>query len=129
MCTVFTIRRNASLLLKGPVHTPQQNHKPLFSCAFHSRLLADIDALAQIPEEIEVIRELLDNPDDNSQVRQCRHTQPPPVAAIACFGPIASRHKAPHTRAFVAFHESRCMRAGSNASQSSQVPDQSQLPC
>ena len=93
MCTVFTIRRNASLLLKGPVHTPQQNHKPLFSCAFHSRLLADIDALAQIPEEIEVIRELLDNPDDNSQVRQCRHTQPPPAAPIACFSPIASRHK------------------------------------
>jgi hypothetical protein len=64
MCTVFTIRRNASLLLKGasphpstppplpPIHPPP----------------SDIDALAQIPEEIEVIRELLACSDDNSQV-------------------------------------------------------------
>jgi hypothetical protein len=116
MCTVFTIRRNASLLLKGPAHTPHQNPKPLSSRVSHLRLFADIDALAQIPEEIEVIRELLDNPDDNTQV-------PPHAAAArrACLSPI-------HTRALVASHDSRCVRAGSNASQSSQVPDQSQLP-
>ena len=54
MCTVFTIRRNASLLLK------------------------DIDALAQIPEEIETIRELLENTDENTQVL-CLATPSPPL--------------------------------------------------
>jgi hypothetical protein len=54
MCTVFTIRRNASLLLK------------------------DIDALAQIPEEIETIRELLESTDENTQVL-CLATPAPPL--------------------------------------------------
>ena len=53
MCTVFTIRRNASLLLK------------------------DIDALAQIPEEIETIRELLENTDENTQVLHLATPSPP----------------------------------------------------
>jgi hypothetical protein len=85
MCTIFTIRRNASLLLKGTFNIPNSpcsstalRHPPNRKTPYLlSRVLpspADIDALAQIPEEIEVIRELLDSSDESTQA----HPPPPP---------------------------------------------------
>jgi hypothetical protein len=102
MCTIFTIRRNASLLLKGP--PPFSRHKPnlpplIISCCF-----TDIDALAQIPEEIEVIRDLLENSDESVQVIQSRDTS---VFSLV-------------TRPLIF--------AGAIACQSAQEFDQSQLP-